>query len=582
MTKSVTPVEVIRRNAPYRVPRAKTPIDLYLDGNEGAAPPKELLDALDDADTDTLRRYPDTEPLHEALASHLGVNPHHLLVTAGADDAIDRVCRAVLQPGRNMVVPVPTFTMIPRFAEMTGAEVRRVEAGDGDYPLEAVIDAIDENTSLIIVVSPNNPTGVAAAAEQIETLATRCPQALLLVDHAYGEFGGDDFTSRAPEFPNVVVTRTLSKAWGLAGLRVGYAVADEERIQWLATAGNPYPVSRLSVLVAAKWLATGDDEVERFVRRVRGERCRLQASLDDLGISHSDSRANFVFARVGDGLWWRDAMAGMGIGVRAFPGRPGLEDAVRIACPGDRDDCARVQHAIHTIAAPEAILFDVDGVLCDVSRSYRQAIAQTAAHFGAEVTDDEITRAKAAGDANNDWRVTQRLLESRGIDVSLDEVTEHFERLYQGTQDNPGLWAEETLLLEPELLTNLREQGLKLGIVTGRPRRDARRFLEHFGLDEFFSAAVCMEDGPNKPDPAPVLQALEELDVTRAWFIGDTPDDMRAGRGANVLPLGIVAPGEDGPRMNSALLSSGAGRILDNLQELLETLTLQEPLEASK
>ena len=572
MSKSVTPVDVIRRHEPYRVPRSATPIDLSLDGNEGAAPPASLLNALDDTDSDTLRRYPDTGPLHEVLSSKLGVAPEHLLVTAGADDAIDRVCRAVLQPGRNMVVPVPTFTMIPRFAEMTGAEVKRIDAGDGNYPTGAVIDAVDEHTSLIIVVSPNNPTGVAADADQIEQIATECPGALVLVDHAYGEFGGDDFTARAPEFPNVVVTRTLSKAWGLAGLRVGYAIADAERIQWLATAGNPYPVSRLSVLIAASWLDEGGGKVEDFVDTVTDERRRLHETLDNLKISRSNSCANFVFARVGDGLWWRDAMAGFGIGVRAFPKRPGLEDSIRIACPGCDDALERVQHAIETIAAPEAILFDVDGVLADVSNSYRRAIVETAAHFGATITEAEITEAKAAGDANNDWQVTRRLLKARGIDVALDDVTRVFEELYQGTTEAPGLWTEESLIVDSDFFDQLQANDLKLGIVTGRPRRDARRFLEHFELSDYFSTVICMEDGPNKPDPAPVLRALDELDVRQAWFIGDTPDDMHAGRGAKVLPIGIVAPGEDDGAMKTALLSSGGGTVIDDLKELLEVL----------
>ena len=568
MPASLTPVEAIARQRPYKVPRAATPVDLWLDGNEGAPPPDTLLKALADVDGEGLRRYPSTESLRDLLSEHVGVERHQLLVTAGADDAIDRVCRAVLTGGRNMVVMVPTFAMIPRFAELTGAEVRAVEGGDEGFPTEKLLAAADDATALIALVSPNNPTGVAISSDDIERIAGACPQALVMVDHAYGEFGGDDFTRRAPTFDNVVVTRTLSKAWGLAGLRVGYAVADEARIQWLATAGKPYAVAHPSTLIAARWLREGQDQVAEFVSRVAQERRRLHDLFDELSIPRSRSVANFVFARVGDGRWWRDAMAGFGIGVRAFPNRRGLEDAMRIACPGDEASLSRVEHAIRTIARPQALLLDVDGVMVDVSRSYRRAIVETAAHFGAEVDEEAIAAAKQAGDANNDWEVTRRLLADRGIEVSLAEVTRVFEEWYQGTDERRGLWREESLWMDAALLERLREKGLALGIVTGRPRADARRFLDHFGLEDYFSSVVCMEDGPNKPHPAPVEQAMAELNVERAWFVGDTPDDMRAARGAAALPLGVVAPGHEGEAMEEALLAAGGAMVLERLEEL--------------
>ena len=572
MSDELTAVDVVANSQPYRVPRAPTPVDLYLDGNEGATPPASLLAVLEELDAEDLRRYPSTQKLEELLAKRLGLQAAQVLVTAGADDAIDRACRAVLGPGRNAVVPVPTFEMVPRFAAMTGASVRRVQYGASGYPLQAVLDAVDDQTGLVVVISPNNPTGITATLEQIATLSAQCPRALILVDHAYVEFSEHDVTEAAVEFPNVLVTKTLSKAWGLAGMRVGYAVGQTRVVEWLRTAGGPYPVSRPSLVVAARWLENGQQRVERFVDRVVDERRRLSALLDEVGGRPVQSQANFVFARVGDGLWWRDAMAGLGIGVRAFPGRPGLEDAMRIACPGSESVMERLEQAIRIVATPQAILFDLDGVFADVSKSYRQAVIKTAASYGVQVDAAEITAAKAAGDANNDWRVTRNLLADRGVQADLEEVTRRFEEFYQGTGEVAGLWQEEQLLAEPEFLRRLRDQGVALAIVTGRPRRDARRFVEHWKIGQFFDAMVCMEDAALKPDPAPVRLAMERLGIERAWFVGDTPDDMRAGRAAGVLPLGIVAPEEDEATMKQPLLMAGAGRVLDSLDELFEVL----------
>lgn len=218
-------------------------------------------------------------------------------------------------------------------------------------------------------------------------------------------------------------------------------------------------------------------------------------------------------------------------------------------------------------SAPEALLFDLDGVLADVSRSYRRAILETARAFGVEVTAVDVAAAKAAGDANNDWILTQRLLAARGVVRSLDEVTERFEQIYQGSESEPGLWRVERLLVERELLERLAAR-LPLGIVTGRPRRDALRFLEKAQIGSLFVGLVCMEDAPRKPDPAPVRLLLAQLDSHSGWLIGDTPDDMRAASAAGVLPLGVIAPGDDDEMTRSALLAAGAAHILGGALEL--------------
>ena len=569
---ALRPAARIAGTRPYRVPRAATPMDLFLDGNEGARPPEELLRWVSELSPEVLRRYPSTRTLEKELAERLGVDPKEVLVTAGADDALDRIARAVMEEGRNMVVAAPTFEMIPRYGAMAGGEIRRVRGDGPRFPLQEILAAVDEETALVVAVTPNNPTGVVASREELEELARCCPNALVLVDHAYVEFCEEDFTGRAVELENVVVTRTFSKALGLAGARVGYAVASSRLIEWLETAGHPYAVSGLSVEVARRWLREGTEEVAGFIETVKRERVRLEKSLEGVGARVLPSGANFVFAFVEDGLWWRDGLAGQGIAIRAFPGVEGMEGAIRIACPGNQAEMERLEKAIEIVGRPEAILFDLDGVFADVSRSYREAIVQTAASFGVEVNEEEIRGVKARGNANNDWRVTQELLAAAGVEASLEEVTRRFEELYQGSEDVPGLWQRESMLIEKRFLEELAARGVKMGIVTGRPRKDGNRFLDHFEIREFFEALVCMEDGPLKPDPWPVQEGLRALGVERALFIGDTPDDIRAGRAAGVLPLGVCAPGDDGDEMEEALLSAGAGRVLASLEELIEVL----------
>lgn len=238
--------------------------------------------------------------------------------------------------------------------------------------------------------------------------------------------------------------------------------------------------------------------------------------------------------------------------------------------------------ALGTAPRPEVLLFDLDGVLVDTSRSYRRAIVETARSFGVEVTAEEVAAVKRAGDANNDWVVTYRLVARAGVVTTFDEVKARFEALYQGTPARAGLYEAETPLCDRALLERLGKR-LPLGVVTGRPQRDALAFFERWGFRGLFRAVVTMEDAPPKPSPAPVRLCLERLGVgrawlvgdtpsdvqpARAWLVGDTPDDVRAARAAGAVPLGVVAPGDDRAATEAALFEAGAAYVLGSLDEL--------------
>jgi HAD superfamily hydrolase (TIGR01548 family) len=258
-------------------------------------------------------------------------------------------------------------------------------------------------------------------------------------------------------------------------------------------------------------------------------------------------------------------MASLGIGLRHFPDRPELDGCVRITLPGDPLDFARLIAALRSVLDPEAMLFDMDGVLADVRESFRAAIVATAAGYGVEVSIDQIVAAKAAGNASDDWELTRGLLAAAGVDISFEEVRDRFETLYQGSASTPGLKTAERLI--PDRATLVAWSGqMPLGIVTARPRRDAEAFLERFDVSDCFAAVIAREDAPSKPDPAPVRLALERLGVARAWMSGDTRDDIEAARAAGVVPIGVMVPGDDPTALR------GAARIVASVVEIKEVL----------
>ncbi len=553
----------------YLVPRHPAPIDLDLTGTElPPLDPGALAAALADA-AGTGWQYPRTTGAEATLALEYGVDPARVMLGAGSDDLLERAFRCMLSAGSEVILTDPTFEMLARYAMLNGATTRSVPWPDDALPTDALIGAVTSATAIIAIVTPNNPTGTTASTLALLEIARRHPSVVVVVDGAYVEFGDDDPLPALAAEPNVLLTRTLSKAWGLPGLRVGFAIGPVTLVAAMRRAGTPYPVATPALEAALAIRATSTPLMRRRVEAIRATRTRMLATAATLGLEPTASDANFICTAIPRAAWLRDGLAGLGIGVRWLPGMP---DRVRMTCPLDDTETRRLESALAAVLLPEALLLDMDGVIANVSTSYRTAIIETAAEFGVTVTAADLTARKAAGNANDDWALTHELIIAGGGEASLSDATQAFEERYQGTPEAPGLRRTESLIGNRDLLVRLAER-LPLAIVTGRPRIDAERFLVENSLADLFQVVIAREAGPLKPDPFPVREALRLLGVSRAWMIGDTPDDLRAARAAGVVPIGIIAPGDAFARTAPALSEAGAARVLTTLEELFACLS---------
>jgi histidinol-phosphate aminotransferase len=346
---SVKPSPTVAGTVRYSVPQPLHKVELRLDGNEGPFPDPSISEAFTANTAALARNYPSAKELESVIAARLDVDPARVLVTAGGDDAILRACVSVLAPGRKLLLPVPTFEMFGRFCKLAGGETVTLPWPSGPYPLASVLAGIDDDAAMIAVVSPNNPTGATANAGALRSISAAARSALVLADLAYGEFADDDLMAVALSLPNAVAVRSMSKAWGLAGLRVGYAAGPEEIIGWMRSVGSPYAVSGPSLAMAGHWIENGRDSVAAFVARVREERTVLARVLSVLGAVPIPSQANFVLARFKDaGAVW-DGLAGEGVAVRIFPGNAMLDGCLRITCPGNERDFKRLVAALYRV-----------------------------------------------------------------------------------------------------------------------------------------------------------------------------------------------------------------------------------------
>ena len=340
------PVSRIDPASAYRRPPS-VPGALRLDSNEGVLPSRALLGDLANADPELLRRYPDVSALEAALATRVGVAPERLMVTAGADEGIDRACRAFLEPGRTIVLSDPSFDMFDCSAMLAGGELVRVPWWDDAFPIDAFVGRLDALTAVVAVVSPNNPTGSVARLADVRRLAAAAPSAPVILDHVYVEYADEDLTAGVLDLPNVLVLRTLSKAWGLAGCRLGYAIGSPYVIAVLRAAGGPYTVAAPSVALALAQLERGVEPLRAHVARVREERRLLSARLAAAGLAPRPSQGNFVLVECGSRAGSIHAgLAARGVLVRTFPDRRGLETALRITLPGDAADFERLRAAL--------------------------------------------------------------------------------------------------------------------------------------------------------------------------------------------------------------------------------------------
>ncbi len=325
------PRECIAALSPYRSPIvSREGLNLDLNENTGGCSPR-VLARLRSLSTLDLARYPEREPGEQAVAEFLGLKPEQVLLTNGVDDALLALFTTYLGPGDEMILADPTFVMYSIYGQATGAELVRVRAdADFVFPATELIERISHHTRAIAIANPNNPTGTAVPRPDLLRIVEAAPDAAVLVDEAYFEFHGETLVPDLALYPNLFVARTFSKAYGLAGLRLGVLAGVPEQIGYVRRFCSPFNVN--AVAMACLEDALADQEfVAEYVAQVKQGRDRLEKLCDELGLRSWPSRANFVLVRVGVSAdAFVTAMARRGVQVRDVSANSGCEGCVRI------------------------------------------------------------------------------------------------------------------------------------------------------------------------------------------------------------------------------------------------------------
>lgn len=307
---------------------------LRLDFNEntvGCSP--KVLDAINNIKEEEIAAYPEYKKFKAKLANSIKVRPEQLMVTNATDEAILIIMQAYVEKGDEVILPIPTFAMFKFYAQLVEAKIKEIlYTSNLTFPTRKVLNAISKKTRLVILCNPNNPTGSLIDKKDVVKIVEKAQKndALVLLDEAYYQYSGVECLHLIGKYDNLMIIRTFSKAYGLAGLRLGYIVSNEAVIKSLLKAGSPYSVNTVAMVAASKAIEDFD-YVKWYINEVKKAKRIIYEELKKLKIKTYPTATNFLIAKfpkradeVEKGLTER------GILVRNRSSYPLLKDCLRI------------------------------------------------------------------------------------------------------------------------------------------------------------------------------------------------------------------------------------------------------------
>ncbi len=537
-------MELIRKEigemAPYQIPKL---LDAEVKLNQNESPfniPEELIEKIKNKmGTIQFNRYNEgsSNKLREAISEKFNVSPEQVIIGAGIDELLYYITLAFVNKGDKIVRPVPSFSMYEICAKIGSARDVPVEL-DEKFELTKEFEKESKDAKLVFICRPNNPTSNSFSKKTIERIIKSC-KGIVCIDEAYAEFSEEDCREFL-RYENVILLRTFSKLYSAAAIRLGYGIASEKIIENLNRVKLPWNVSLITQIIG-ELLLEEKGRFEKNIKEIKKNREILIKGLENLGIRTIPSDANFVLFEVENPKRIFRALLQSGVLIRDVSNYPNLEKYLRVSVGTEKEVRLFLEALKKAVVPVDSIIFDVDGVLVDVSNSYRQAIMRTVQYFtGKDISQEEINEIKKIPGFNNDWDVSYAL--SKGIRTSLknernsgeySRMKEYFQKIYLGE-----LIENETPLISKETLEELKNRGIRLGIVTSRPRKEALFILRKFNISPEYireKNIIALEDcEEEKPSPKPLILARENLGVRNPIFIGDTESDRLSARRAGI------------------------------------------------
>ncbi len=297
---NIRPRKAIEEMQAYNPPLEGRRGLLRLDFNEntvGCSP--KVLEAINNINEEEIAAYPEYSKFKAKLANYLRIDKENLMVTNATDEAIMVLMQAYIEKGEEIIIPIPTFAMFKFYAEIAEAKIKEISYTTNlTFPTKKVLDSITKKTKLVILCNPNNPTGTLIEKKDIIKIIEKAQKSdsLVLLDEAYYQYSGVECLSLIDNYDNLVIIRTFSKAYGLGGLRLGYALSNKEIIKNMLKAGSPYSVNTVAI-TAASVAIEDDDYIKWYVSQIKKSKKLIYEDFKKLKIKTYPTEANFLIAK---------------------------------------------------------------------------------------------------------------------------------------------------------------------------------------------------------------------------------------------------------------------------------------------
>lgn len=554
----IRPRKVVQELTAYAAPDENRSGRIRLDFNENTTGFPEFISLYA---SDVITVYPEYQAFLQKLADYFELPAEMIFLTNGSDEALAVIPATFIEPGVDAaVISDPTFSMIPHYLKLAGANIYPVSVTDAlEFNLSEMTAILKQGIKLAIFPSPDNPTGASLSIDQVSAWCQEFSETLFVIDEAYAEYAGETVLPLVHQYKNLLVTRTFSKAWGLAGLRLGVVMGSPELIEYMGRVRSPYSVNAMAVH-AAESLLKNSDSILKEAQNVMLRKSKMIEQLIQRGFQVHAGHANFFLLYLGIEASVFTTFCEMhGLLVRDRSTVSQLSGMVRISVGTE----AEMDHFLKTVemfAQQHTLIFDLDDTLVDCSKSYDATVMSLVEKYtGNALSVSELHALRAEGGFNDDWDATVALLQRRGHALSRDEIETHGKALYLETAK-----AMEKLWIEHEMLDHLKTK-FRLLIVTGRPR-DEFEPVWHAELSPWFERVVCQDDYPNcrrKPAPDSLKAMMAELGLTGGIYVGNSVDDMRAATAAGLIPVGIATT-----HSADVLYDAGARIVLESIHQL--------------
>ncbi len=486
--------------------------------------------------------YSSADEISREIAAFYQISPLNILLTAGADDALRVAFSATMKAGETALLLQPAYSYYSILLAVAAVKIITLDyRSNFSFPEEEFLQKMNSRVKMVILTNPHNPLGTFIPAEKITDWLMLFPDRIFLIDETYADFAGCSLISEVEKFPNLLIVRSFSKYFGLAGLRIGFLVANTGNISQLKKVALPFAVSSLSQKILRFFIA--DKESLAFSNQcLLKEKSWLVKKLRRLGFYVQDSCANFLLLYLGKrATSIVNQLKDAGILLKDLSLFPLLSGFVRVSVGKRRDNLALLQE-LKKSGLKTALLFDLDGVLFDANSIYLETIRSVYRQITRKMlADEQLLEIKRRVDCCSDYDALKILLQKAGIKVSRKKIVNLFDQeLTRGGVCR--VQQAEKLNLSKRLLQKLART-FRLGIVTSRPRCQALESIKKFKLEKIFSVLITADETGRrkKPDPAGLLQAMSELQTDIAIYLGDHPADLQAASRAGIVAFAVLS-----------------------------------------